>query len=151
MTRYVGPPSDARRATRTTKRTASLERRIVGTSASYEIKITSDDDEITVADHFIFAIPASVGGFALKDAQAFITTVGSSGSEVAINNLTTTTDMMATNITIDTSDFTSYAAAAPSVVAATPDNVVATADRVEITVVTAGTGAMGLGVILEFG
>jgi hypothetical protein len=57
--------------------------------------------------------------------------------------------MLTTPITIDPGEFTSFTAATPAVIN-TANDLVATGDLIAIDVDVAGTGAKGLGVILEF-
>ncbi len=118
----------------------------------FEIKVTADDgDPLATGDgQFIFAIPSDLDKANLVEAQAYVTTVSSSGlPTVQIRNVTQAADMLSTKITIDASEFTSYTAATPSVVDTANDDV-ATGDLVAIDVDVAGTGAKGLGVILVF-
>lgn len=114
-------------------------------------KIISDGSVLATGDgQFIFAISDDLDGLSLVDADAYVTTVSSSGTPtIQIRNVTDAVDMLSTRITIDASEFTSYTAAAPPVI-----NVgnaqVTTGDLVAIDVDVAGTGARGLGVILSF-
>ena len=119
--------------------------------AQFDIKVFSDTQTVSTGDgKFIFAIPADLGGCYLIDADAYVTTVSSSGTPtIQIRNVTQSADMLSTRITIDASEYTSYTAAAPAVID-TANNDVATGDRIAIDVDTAGTGAKGLGVILTF-
>ena len=118
----------------------------------FEIKVISDTATLATGDgQFIFAIPKDLDKTNLVEAQAYVTTVSSSGlPTVQIRNVTQTADMLSTKVTIDASEFTSYTAATPSVVDTANDDV-ATGDRIAIDVDVAGTGAKGLGVILVFG
>ncbi len=118
----------------------------------FEIKVTSDTEALATGDgQFIFAIPKDLNGANLVDAQAYVTTVSSSGlPTVQIRNVTQTADMLTTKITIDASEFTSFTAATPRVIDASNDDV-ATGDLIAIDVDVAGTGTMGLGVLLGFG
>ncbi len=118
----------------------------------YEIKVISDTATLTTGDaQMVFAIPKDLNGANLVDAQAFVTTVSSSGlPTVQIRNATQTADMLTTKVSIDVSEFTSYTAATPRVIDASNDDV-ATGDLIAIDVDVAGTGAKGLGVILAFG
>jgi hypothetical protein len=143
-------------------RTDALERRIPPSAGIYEIKVFADEgaldgnlpDTATVVStgdgKFIFAIPIDLNTYYLTEAEAFITTVSSSGVvTVMIRNVTDAVDMLSTAITIDVGEFTSYAAAAPSVIN-NANSQVATGDRIAVDVDGAGTGAQGLGVILRF-
>jgi hypothetical protein len=57
--------------------------------------------------------------------------------------------MLTTNVTIDASETTSYTAATAAVIDATR-KVVSTGDLIAIDIDAAGTGARGLGAILQF-
>lgn len=117
----------------------------------YEIKITNDLSKLSTGDgQFIFVIPEDLNGTNLVSAEAFVTTVSSSGTPtVQIRNVTDSVDMLSTRITIDVSEFTSYTASTRSVIDTTKDDVV-TGDRIAVDVDVAGTAAKGLGVILRF-
>lgn len=116
-----------------------------------EIKILNDGTELTIGnDQFKFAIPIEYGGYILSSAQAFVTTVSSSGNiTIQVRNVTTGEDMLSTPIRIDATEFTSYTSSLASV---TDDDhyVVSTGDIIAIDVDGAGTGAKGLGLILTF-
>ena len=80
-----------------------------------------------------------------------VTTVSSSGlPTVQLRNITDSTDMLSTTLTIDATEFNSSTAATAAVINASFDDVV-TADRIGINVTTAGTGAKGLQIDLTFG
>ena len=115
------------------------------------IKVISDVQVLETGDgKFIFAISDDMDGMTLVDADAYVTTVSSSGlPTIQLRNITQAVDMLSTRITIDVSEFTSYTAAAPPVINVANDDV-AVADRIAIDVDVAGTGAKGLGVLLEF-
>ncbi len=121
----------------------------------FEIKVIADDDTLATGDgQFIFAIPKDLNGSNLVDAQAYVTTVSSSGlPTVQIRNVTQTADMLTTKITIDVGDLRSFAPDTPATprVIDTANDDVATGDLIAIDVDVAGTGAMGLGVLLGFG
>lgn len=119
--------------------------------AEFDIKIFSDTESVSTGDgKFIFAISSAIDGFRLAYAHAYVTTVSSSGTPtVQIRNVTDSVDMLSTRITIDANEYTSYTAAAAHVVNAANAEV-ATGDRIAVDVDVAGTGAMGLGVILGF-
>jgi hypothetical protein len=115
------------------------------------IKVISDVQVLETGDgKFIFAVSDDMDGMVLVDADAYITTVSSSGlPTIQLRNITQAVDMLSTRITIDVSEFTSYTAATPPVINAANDDV-AVADRIAIDVDVAGTGAKGLGILLEF-
>ena len=122
--------------------------------ASYEIKVTSDLNEVTTADTFIFCVPADLDGALLLDAQAFITTLGLYVGvvQVQLYNVTDAVNMLSTTIHIDAGEYTSYTSAIPAVIDGAAD-VVAKGDLIQIVVVNAGCDEscpMGLGVILKF-
>jgi hypothetical protein len=116
-----------------------------------QLKIMADATTVTTGDgKLIFCIPSDLNGWNLVDADAFVTTVSSSGAPtVQIRNITQTADMLSTLITIDANEFTSYTAATAPVIDTNNDDV-ATGDLIAIDVDGAGTGAKGLGVILVF-
>jgi len=117
-----------------------------------EIKVTSDISVLAVGDgQFIFACGSDLNGLNVVSANAYVTTLSSSGTvAVQLRNVTDSVDIMSTKVTIDASEYTSYTAGTASVIDLTKDDV-ATGDRIAIDVDSAGTGAKGLGVILGFG
>lgn len=153
MTAPVQEPSQGRTDQAQEWKTRQLFRRPAPQrTAQFDIKVISDTAVLATGDgQFIFAIPSDLNGTNLTSAQAYVTTVSSSGTPtVQIRNVTQTADMLSTKITIDVSEFTSYTAAVPSVVDTANDDV-ATGDLIAIDVDVAGTGAKGLGIILDFG
>ncbi len=116
-----------------------------------QIKVMDDATVLTTGEgKIIFCIPSELNCFNLVGAQAFITTVSSSGlPSIGIRNVTDSVEMLSTNITIDASEYTSYTAATAPVIDAAHDDV-ATGDLMAVDVDAAGTGAKGLGVILTF-
>jgi hypothetical protein len=116
-----------------------------------QIKVIDDATALTTGDgKVIFCIPTELNGYNLVDADAFVTTVSSSGApSIMIRNVTDTADMLSTAITIDANETTSYTAATAPVIDGTKDDVV-TGDLIAIDCDAAGTGAKGLGVILSF-
>lgn len=132
----------------------------------YEIKIIADDDEVATGDGlFIFAIPIDLDRSKLRYVNAFVTTVSSSGLvTVQIHNLTASSneasnfDMLLTPITIDANEFDAENATTPWEIDKgfneygwpDTDNTVYYRQQLRIDVDTAGTGAMGLGVMLGF-
>jgi hypothetical protein len=153
MTQPVQEPTQGRMDSGQAWRTRQLFRR-PGPSPSgrFEIKIVSDVTDVAVGDgQFIFAIPEDLDNTYLLSAEAYVTTVSSSGlPTVQIRNVTGAYDMLLTRITIDVSEYTSYSAATRSVIDPA-FNGVFVSDLVAIDVDVAGTGAKGLGVILVFG
>jgi hypothetical protein len=117
-----------------------------------QLKILDDATTVTTGDgKFVFVISDDMGGLNLTDADAYVTTVSSSGTPtVQVRNVTQAADMLTTRITIDANEYTSYTAATAPVIDAANDDV-ATGDLIAIDVDVAGTGAKGLGVILSFG
>jgi hypothetical protein len=118
----------------------------------FQIKVIADDITITTGDgKLIFLIEDNMDGLRLTSAHAYVTTVSSSGAPtIQLRNVTDALDMLSTKITIDASEFTSYTAATPPVINTSNDDV-STGDRIAVDIDVAGTGAKGLGVILEFG
>lgn len=119
--------------------------------AVYPILIDAPGTTLATGDGKAFiVIPPELNGMNLVDADAFVSTVSSSGTpSFQIHNLTDAVDMLSTNITIDASERTSYTAATPPVINTANDDV-ATGDILRIDVDGAGTGAKGAGVILTF-
>jgi hypothetical protein len=66
-----------------------------------------------------------------------------------IHNDTDDVDMLTTPITINEGQITSYTAATPSVIDTDHDDI-ATADLIRVDCDSAGTGAKGFGIYLEF-
>jgi hypothetical protein len=121
-----------------------------------ERKVFTDAQTVSTGDgKFGWAVTQDVDSSYLLDAQAFVTTESSSGAPtVQIRNATRSVDMLATKITIDASEFTSYTAATPSVpddTGSPPKSFVERGDVLFVDVDVAGTGAKGLGVYLIFG
>lgn len=116
-----------------------------------QFKIVDDSTLLVVGDgQLIFCIPSELNGYNLTGAQAYVTTVSSSGlPNVQVRNVTTGFDMLSTPITIDVSEFTSYTAATPPVIDLARDDV-ATGNRIAIDIDAAGTGTKGLGILLTF-
>lgn len=134
--------------------TVSLSAAVIGSDLGkrvIQVKVIDDATTLTTGDgKVIFLVPQELNGYNLVGANAFVTTVSSSGTPtVQIRNVTDAVDMLSTRITIDASEYTSYTAAAAAVVNATYDDV-ATGDRLAVDVDVAGTGAKGLGIVLTF-
>lgn len=160
--RPVAPKTPDSRLKAVERRVHSLERRVPPSAGVYEIKVFADagagdgnlPDEVSVVStgdgKFIFVIPHPLNLYFMTMAQAFITTISSSGAvTVMLRNATSSVDMLSTAITIDQGDYSSYAALTPPVIDYANCQV-STGDRIAIDVDTAGTGARGLGVKLAF-
>ncbi|MCK5295258.1 MAG: hypothetical protein KAJ75_00080 [Alphaproteobacteria bacterium] len=115
------------------------------------VKAIANDTALATGDGLaLITIPEELNGMNLVNAHAAVYTVSSSGlPTIQVHNLTDTTDMLTTEITIDASEFSSYTAATPPVIDAANDDVV-TGDRLRIDVDVAGTGTSGLDVVLTF-
>ena len=115
------------------------------------VKLIDDATALATGDgKFYFAVPAELNGYNLVAAHAFVSTASSSGTPTyQIHNLTDTSDMLSTLITIDANEYTSYTAATPPVINASEDDVV-TGDMLRIDKDVAGTGEKGDGIILSF-
>ena len=134
--------------------TVSLSAAVIGSDLAkrvIQVKVIDDATTLTTGDgKVIFLVPQELNGYNLVGANAFVTTVSSSGTPtIQIRNVTDSVDMLSTRITIDANEYTSYTAAAAAVVDATYDDV-ATGDRLAVDVDVAGTGAKGLGIVLTF-
>lgn len=134
--------------------TVSLSAAVIGSDLGkrvIQVKVIDDLTTLTTGDgKVIFLVPQELNGYNLVGANAFVTTVSSSGTPtIQIRNVTDAVDMLSTRITIDANEYTSYTAAAAAVVDATYDDV-ATGDRLAVDVDVAGTGAKGLGIVLTF-
>jgi hypothetical protein len=152
VTANISEPSFAAEVAAIKYRLRRLERK--PPQAQYEIKVFGDTQALAAGDGvFIWPVPTDVGGMHLSGAEAGVSTVSSSGDiTVQIRNITGVVDMLLDPITIEAGDFNSSGAAVqPATDSDTPENaLVARGDRIAIDVDAAGTGAMGLAVILTF-
>lgn len=116
-----------------------------------EIKVVGDASLVSAGNgKAVIGIPYEFNGLNLTRAEAFISSLSVSGDiSVQIRNATNAVDMLTSNIFIDQGDFTSFISTSPSVINAATRSV-ATGDRIAIDVDSAGSGALGLGVILTF-
>lgn len=120
---------------------------------TYAVTAFSTDLNNTTGDakaHFV--CPADVDGMNLVAVSAVNGTAGVTGQlDVMIHNLTDTSDMLTTVISIDTTEISSVTAATPAVIDTTEDDVV-TNDiiRIDVDVIHSGTAAKGLVVNLTF-
>lgn len=152
MTRPVFEPSTHREISRLSFGEEQLFRRPANDAfAEYEIKVFGDDQIVAAGDgKFIFAIPFDVQGMELVRVEIFVTTVSSSGIvQVQLRNITQAVDMLSTRVQVDAGEKNSRTAATAAVIDSNNDDV-AWADEIAIDVDAAGTGAKGLGVILQF-
>ena len=95
-------------------------------------------------------INSLLNGFCLSGAEAHVTTNSSSGSVViAIYNVTDSTTMVSTNLSIDPSEPDSSTAVSPVVISNT-GSAVSTGDEIRLAITGAGTGAKGVIVDLLF-
>jgi len=152
MTRPSGETSVHKRLVAQRKGIVSLSQRPPPVIPGHmHIKVISDLAILATGDgQFIFAASDDMDGMNLVDADAYVSTVSSSGlPTIQLRNITQAADMLSTRITIDVSEFTSYTAAAPPVIDLANDDLVM-GDRIAIDVDVAGTGTKGLGIFLEF-
>lgn len=116
-----------------------------------QVKVYDDVTAMSTGDgKFSFCIPPELNGYNLVDADAYVTTASTSGiPDIDIYNVTQAAEMFTVGITIDQDEFSSYAAATGVTIDTNNDDV-ATGDILRVDVITAGTGAKGLGVNLTF-
>lgn len=119
------------------------------------LKVCSDTTAVSTGnDQRRFVVTDDLGGTFLRTVHATVSTSGSSDTEVQIHNLTTGDDLLSTVTTIDSGDTTSYSSASPHEIDETGDpqvNYITRGDVLRVDVDAAGSGAMGLEVLLEFG
>lgn len=163
-------PTEGTQIANVMNRVDSLERRRAVTGF-YEIKIFADTDVVTVLDGaFIFAIPLDLTESKLRYVNAFVTTVSSSGIlQIMIHNSGHPNDPIGgadfdmleafAPIQIDSGELDAETSSVPWEIRedyaneyAWPfqDNTVFYRQQIRIDVLAAGTGAMGLGVMLGF-
>ena len=155
-------------------RVAALERRR-DVSGHYEIKLFADDETVTVGDgRFFLEIPYNLNRARLRYVNAYVSTESSSGLvTVQIHNVGTvadpiTLDMLSVPITIDANERSAEQAATAWVIKDSVDDVGAAGpsyseygfpyadytvfyrQQLRFDIDTAGTGAMGLGVMVGF-
>ena len=134
------------------KRTGGSEIRLNDLSKRIaSLKVYDDATAATIGDgKLYFTIPSDLNGFNLIDADAALSTASTSGlPTIQIANVTDTTDMLLTKISIDANEKTSWTAVTPPVIDTTKDDVVR-GDLLRVDVDVAGTGAKGLEIILVF-
>lgn len=117
----------------------------------FPIKVISDAGTLTTGDgKFIFVASKEMEGWELVWAQAYITTVSSSGDvEIMLRDVGNAVDLLDEYLTIDEGDFHSSTSAQQMEITG-GTVVVNERTRYAIDVDTAGTGAKGLGVCLFF-
>lgn len=119
------------------------------------LRVFSDATVVSAGnDKRRFVVTDDLGGTFLRSAHATVSTAGSSATTVQVHNLTTADDLLSTVTTIDSGDTTSYDATTPHVVDDSGDpqvNYITRGDVLRVDVDSAGTGAKGLEVLLEFG
>ena len=115
------------------------------------IEIVDKDTALTIGNgKKAIHIPAELNGYNLVSVHAFNLTASSSGNpNFQVYNLTDTTDMLSTALTIDATETGSNTAATPAVIDTAKDDV-ATNDIIQIDCDTAGTGTKGVYVTLGF-
>lgn len=115
------------------------------------IQLLITDTTLATGDSQIhFFIPPELDSWDLVDADAAVSVVSTTGTPtIQIRNVTDAADMLSTKITIDSGEKTSYTAAIAPVIDTANDSVV-TGNELAIDVDSAGTGAEGLNVILQF-
>ena len=119
------------------------------------LPIVSDTASVVAGDDARrYTTTDDLGGTFIRSVHATLTTSGSSATVIQVHNITTGDDLLATATTIDSGDTSSYPSATPHVVDDTGDpqvNFVTRGDVFRVDVDSAGTGAKGLVVLLEFG
>ena len=115
------------------------------------VKCIADDTVLTTGDGKAhFTIPIELTGMNLVSVGAHVYGVSSSGTPTfQIHNLTDTTDMLSTLITIDANEKDSSTAATPAVINGAADDVV-TGDEIRFDCDVAGTGADGMEIRMGF-
>jgi hypothetical protein len=112
----------------------------------YHWKVTRDDEPVTDAE-WTFAIPQDMDGVVLSDIEIDVTTPGSTPTTVQVERVDDGATLLSTLAQIDASTYHSEdSISQPSVL----DEPLAHKDRIRVYVEDAGTGALGLGVVLYF-
>lgn len=121
--------------------------------AHLHIKVFADagtGSDVTTGDgKFVFAIAEDMDGYFLRRAEIFVSTVGSSITQVQLRNIDQAWDLLSPRVQIDASDFTSKDSAVTAAVVEANSEVL-WGELIAIDVDAAGSGAKGLGAILEF-
>ena len=121
--------------------------------ATLHIKVFADNPDdpavTTGTNKFVFAVAEDMAGLILRRVEAFVSTASSSGRvQVQVKNLTQAVYLLTTAVQVDAGELSSKTAAIVGVAGSTVEN--EQSDLISIDVLEAGTGARGLGVILEF-
>lgn len=117
----------------------------------YHIKLFSDIQLLVVgAQDYTFGIPFDMDGLNLQHVEIDVSTVSSSGDiTVQVANLTQAVNMLSTEVQIDAGDYHSADSGTP-VVIDEGNSQIFHKDRIQVQITAAGTGAMGLAIILFF-
>jgi len=115
------------------------------------IKLTEDGGTaLATTDTVHFFIPSDLNGMNLVGVSAGVSTASSSGNPTfQIRNVTDSTDMLSTALTIDANEKHSSTAATAAVIDTNNDDVV-TGDELKVNCTTAGTGTKGVQIDLKF-
>ena len=117
--------------------------------AKYEIKVTADDEDLFVGDGtFIWGADADLDTYYLHSASGYVTTAGSGLALVQIRNITQSTDMLTTRITIDSGELDSLDSGSQPVINTAVQ--IAAKDQLSIDIDAFGAGSLGLGIRLLF-
>lgn len=143
--RPLQPPSDKRGISKGARRAAEISHRYLG--GSYTIKLTSDSGDGTGDGLFVFPIPEDLGFCSLRRVNAWVTTTAGGDLEIDLRKTDGDIELLDPRITIDSGTKNSKDAAVAPVV--DPDNAKFEYGD-EIAVIYPTTGAIGLGVHLEF-
>jgi|TARA_Y100000310_G_scaffold313107_1_gene361073 hypothetical protein len=99
-----------------------------------------------------FVVTSDLNGMNLIGVEASVAVAGVTGTQdIQVHNLTDTSDMLSTVMTIDTTEVSTTTAATPAVIDTAEDDVV-TDDiiRIDVDAIHSGTAAKGLTVFLTF-
>lgn len=115
------------------------------------LKAVADDAALTTGDGKMYlTVPVELNGMNLTAIAAHVYTASTSGTPtIQVYNLTDTSDMLSTRITIDENETDSSTATAAAVIDTAHDDV-ATADVLRVDVDVAGTGTKGLELRMSF-
>lgn len=153
MTRPISEVSPEKKAFTNARGIDSLSKRptMTPTGAVYHFVVFEDTVPVVAGDSaFVFHIPADLDGLELGEVEINVETASSSGIvQVQLHNITDAVDMLSTRVQVDANELHSRTAATAAVVNAA-NAVVAHGDRIRVDVDAAGTGALGLDVVLRF-